>query len=323
MLSGIDRPMTYIQGQSRYQATLFPLALEELIAMDNPIRVIDAYVDSLNVMSLSFKQSVPATTGRPPYDPADLLKLYIYGYLNQIRSSRRLEREAARNVELIWLLNRLTPDFKTIANFRKDNAGAIVTTCRVFTQFCRDQDLFGRELVAIDGSKFQAVASNDAYLTKERIDKQQAQIDRKIGEYIAALEKADCVEPAVADKANIQNALATLHSKREQLREIKVSLELSGEKQYIVGEPEAKIMRCAHGETRVSYNIQTVVDERHKLITLKLPMQVTIMASFIRWQCWQRIRWTWNNSRCWQMRDTKTLNQRPFVSAPVSLPRFQ
>ena len=140
--------MSHKRGQSRHQATLFPEALDDLIPAEHPVRVVDAFVDSLDLAALRFSKVVPAATGCPPYHPGDLLKLYVYGYLNQVRSSRRLERESRRNVEVLWLLNRLSPDFKTIADFRKDNRQAIVGTCRAFIRFCREHALFGAELVA-------------------------------------------------------------------------------------------------------------------------------------------------------------------------------
>ena len=151
--------MAHVSGQSRYQATLFPEVLDEVIAADNEVRVIDALVVSLDLAGMGFSKVKTAATGRPPYDPADLLKLYVWGYLNRIRSSRRLEREAGRNVELFWLINLLAPDFKTIADFRKEHAQAIIAVCRAFTRFCREQSLFGAELLAIDGTKVAAVAS--------------------------------------------------------------------------------------------------------------------------------------------------------------------
>ena len=144
--------MAHVTGQSRYQTTLFPEALDEVIAADNEVRVVDAYVDTLDLVELGFSKVEAAATGRPPYDPRDLAKLYLYGYLNRIRSSRRLEREAGRNVEVFWLIGRLEPDFKTIADFRKDHPQAIVAVCRAFTAFCREQSQFGAELLAIDGT---------------------------------------------------------------------------------------------------------------------------------------------------------------------------
>ena len=161
--------MNYVQSEDRGQAALLPAAIEDYVAADAPVRVIDAFVYGLDVRGLGFARSVPAVTGRPPYDPRDLLKLYVYGYLNQVRSSRRLERECSRNVEVMWLLRRLAPDFKTIADFRRDNGAGIVGTCRAFVLFCRDQGLFTARLVALDGSKFRAAASTKRVMGRREI----------------------------------------------------------------------------------------------------------------------------------------------------------
>jgi transposase len=255
--------MSYIRGQARTQSTLFPEALDDLIQEHAQVRVIDAFVGTLDMAKLGFGKANPKATGRPPYDPADLLKLYVYGYLNQVRSSRRLEREAGRNVELLWLLNKLRPDFKTIADFRKDNATAIVGACRAFTVFCREQGLFGAELVAIDGSKFQAVASRKQVWNQERLARTQAAIDRRIAEYLAKLDQGDAAEPAVKDEAT-QTALAALEQQRERLQAIAAKLET--DTQYVASEPDAKLMRTANHGHQVAYNVQTVVDAKHALI---------------------------------------------------------
>ena len=168
--------MSYIQGEDRGQTALLPAAIEDYVAADAPVRVIDAFVDGLDVKGLRFGRSVPAPTGRPPYDPRDLLKLYLYGYLNEVRSSRRLERECSRNVEAMWLLRRLAPDFKTIADFRRDNGPAIVGACRAFVLFCRDQGLFAARLVALDGSKFRAAASAKRVVGRREIAEEAARL---------------------------------------------------------------------------------------------------------------------------------------------------
>jgi transposase len=255
--------MSHIRGESRTQATLFPEALDDLIGEDAQVRVIDAFVGTLKMSQLGFARAIPATTGRPGYDPADLLKLYVYGYLNQVRSSRRLEREASRNVELLWLLNKLRPDFKTIADFRRDNAAAIVGACRAFTVFCREQGLFGAELVAIDGSKFQAAASRHQVWTPKRLAKTQAAIDQRIREYLQALDQSDATEPSVSAAAT-QAALAALKEQSERLQSI--SHQLQDQNQYVASEPEAKLMRTANSGFQVAYNVQTAVDAKHSLI---------------------------------------------------------
>jgi transposase len=228
--------------------------------------VIDAFVDSLDLARLEFSKVTAEATGRPPYDPRDLLKLYVYGYVNQVRSSRRLEREAGRNVEVIWLINRVTPAFKTIADFRKDHPQAIVAVCRAFTRFCREQSLFGAELLAIDGTKIAAVASRKQVITPEQIKTRDAAIERKIAEYLATMDEADrqeeAPEPAPVDVAA---AVAALKAQRETLQRQAEELAREGLKQKVVGEPDAKLMRTPHGH-QVAYNAQIAVDAKHKLI---------------------------------------------------------
>src|SRR6266487_6917680 len=224
--------MAHIAGQSRHQATLFPEVLDEVVAADNTVRVIDAYVDSLDLAELGFSKVEAAATGRPPYDPGDLLKLYLYGYVNRVRSSRGLEREAGRNVEVLWLINRLAPDFKTIADFRKDHAQAIIAVCRAFIRFCREQSLFGAELLAIDGTKIAAVASRKQVITPEQIKKRDAAIERKIAEHLAAMDEADRREPAPAEApVDITAAIAALKAQRETLQRQAEELAREGLKQ--------------------------------------------------------------------------------------------
>ncbi len=204
--------------------------------------------------------------GRPPYAPGDLLKLYVYGYLHRVRSSRRLEAETHRNVQVMWLINRLTPSFKTIADFRKDHALAIVGVCRAFIRFCREQSLFGAELLAIDGAKIAAVASRKRVITPQRIEKMNAAIERKIAEYLAAMDAADREEPtAAAAGADVATAIAALKARQAQLQEQARELADRGLKQLVETEPEAKLMRTPHGHA-VAYNAQMAVDAKHKLI---------------------------------------------------------
>lgn len=261
--------MSHIRGQSRQQSTLFPEVLDDFIPAEHPVRVVDAFVDSLDLRALDFAKVEPATTGRPPYHPGDMLKLYLYGYLNQVRSSRRLERESQRNMELLWLLNRLCPDFKTIANFRKDNPQAIVGVCRAFTRFCREQALFGAELVAIDGSKFRAAASRKAAYTPKRIARVLARLDARIEAYLSALDAADAaesVEPDGPHAGRTAAALAALQQRRGELQALASDMRAKGARQYVTTEPEARLMRQAGGGHAVSYNVQTAVDAKHKLI---------------------------------------------------------
>jgi transposase len=187
--------MPHIHGAPRDQVLLFPPSLDEYITDDNPVRFIDAFVDQLDLHQLGFSRAVASPLGRPAYHPADLLKLYIYGYLNRLRSSRLLERETRRNLELMWLLKKLTPDFKTIADFRKDNLLPIQKVCRTFTLLCKELQLFGGELVAIDGSKFKAVNNRKRNFTDEKLTKALRHIDQKIAEYLQALDTADSDSP--------------------------------------------------------------------------------------------------------------------------------
>ena len=186
----------FVEGANRNQATLLPECLEDFIAEDNPVRIVDAFVDELDLASMGFERITPAITGRPSYHPAVLLKLYIYGYLNRVQSSRRLERECQRNVELMWLTGRLAPDFKTIAEFRRSNGAGIRNVCRRFVIICRDLKLFTQAVVAIDGSKFKAVNSRDNNFTPNKIARRQEQIEQSIQRYLDALETADRTQPA-------------------------------------------------------------------------------------------------------------------------------
>ena len=186
--------MNYIQGKSRNQITLLPESIDEYITKDNPVRIIDFYVESLDMKALGFTKAELALTGRPPYNPKDLLKLYLYGYLNRTRSSRRLEHEAGRNLEVIWLLKKLKPDFKTIADFRKDNKKALKKVFRDFNKLCDEWDLFGKEMVAIDGTKFRAVNSKKNNFDKKKIDRHLKYIDEKIEKYMTELDKTDVSE---------------------------------------------------------------------------------------------------------------------------------
>jgi transposase len=258
--------MAHIIGQSRHQSTLFPEVLDDLIGSDDPVRVIDAFVDSLDLAGLGFSKVLAEEMGRPPYAPGDLLKLYIYGYLNRIRSSRRLEAETLRNVQVMWLINRLTPAFKTIADFRKDHARAIVGVCRAFIRFCREQSLFGGELLAIDGTKIAAVASRKRVVTPKKIEKMNAEIDRKIAEHLAAMDEADREGAAATPgRADVGAALEALKVQKQRLQRQAEELSERGLKQLIETEPEAKLMKTPHGHA-VCYNAQTAVDAKHKLI---------------------------------------------------------
>jgi transposase len=238
--------MSYIRGEDRGQAALLPAAIEDYVGAEAPVRVIDAFVDALDIGELGFGRSVPAATGRPPYDPRDLLKLYIWGYFNEVRSSRRLERECRRNVEAMWLLRRLSPDFKTIADFRRDNGAAIVAACRSFVMLCRDAGLFTARLIALDGSKFRAVASGKRIIAHAEITEEAARLDRKIADYLGGLDQADAAEPDDRPDA-VPVALAALQARRGDLDRLAAKLEAEGRSTIVEGEEDARPMGKGNG----------------------------------------------------------------------------
>ena len=259
--------MGHLEGDCRYQRVLVGASLDERVSGNHPIRVIDLFVDGLDLAGLGFSKVVAEATGRPPYRPGDLLKLYIYGYLNRIRSSRSLEREAGRNIEVQWLIRSLVPSFKTIADFRKDHAQALVGVCRAFIAFCRELSLYGGEILAIDGSKIEAVASRKKVITPKSLGKQLVAIDRKISEYLAAMDAADAqeasVQPVVGD---VGAALQQLRARREQISQQAKQMASQGLTQQVTSEPEARLMRTARHGHQVAYNAQTAVDGEHGLI---------------------------------------------------------
>ncbi len=258
----------FIEGENRSQSTLFPESLDDYIAEDNAVRVVDAFVNKLDLKQLGFGRAEPSATGRPGYQPATLLKIYVYGYLNRLQSSRRLERESHRNVELIWLTGRLMPDFKTIADFRKDNRKAIRRVCVEFVGVCRELKLFSATLVAIDGSKFKAVNSRDKNFTrksvKRRLQKTQANIDR----YLAKLDAVDKEEPEIREvtATELQQKIASMEAKMEELRQHEAEVDAHPDNQVSLTDPDARSMVKAGGGSTVSYNVQTAVDSKHHLI---------------------------------------------------------
>ncbi|MGH2619696.1 MAG: IS1182 family transposase [Anaerolineales bacterium] len=261
--------MDYIEGTNRDQSILFPGSLDEYVAANNPVRVIDAFVESLDLGALGFAHAVLNETGRPPYHPAVLLKLYVYGYLNRIRSSRLLEREAQRNVEVMWLTGKLAPDFKTLANFRRNNRKAIQQVCRAFTVFCRDLDLFRRDLVAIDGSKFKAVNSRQRNFTDRKLQQALKDIDQKIEAYLDELDANDEQEPE-EPKLSAEELKAKIKQLRERIKKVKglqQLLEESDPSQISLTDPDSRSMPVGGGRvTDVAYNVQVAVDPKHKLI---------------------------------------------------------
>jgi len=259
----------FIEGEARSQSVLFPERLDDWIAGDNPVRAVDAFVDELDLAELGFEGAEPAATGRPAYHPAVLLKLYIYGYLNRIPSSRRLEREAQRNVELMWLTGRLAPDFKTIADFRHDNGEGIRNVCRRFVQLCRDLKLFTQAIVAVDSSKFKAVNSRDRNFTPGKVDKRQEQIEQSIQRYLTALETADRTQPAEveAKTERLREKISTLRQQMRRMDAIREELKQQPDEQISLTDPDARSMVSqAKGTGVVGYNVQAVVEAKHHLI---------------------------------------------------------
>ncbi|HEX4160568.1 MAG TPA: IS1182 family transposase [Rhizomicrobium sp.] len=259
--------MAHIGGESRYQATLFPEVADDLVPADHAVRVIDAFVDSLDLGQLGFSRVEAEATGRPPYAPDHLLKLYVYGLQNQVRSSRRLQREAERNLEVLWLIDRVKPSYKTIADFRRDHVEAIVGVCRAFTQFCQRQDLFGSEFVAIDGTKIAAVASRKKVVTPKKLAEQIAALDRKIVRHLTAMDEADAqdeIEPA--ERVDVKAALAVLKDRRADIQRQAEAMAKEGLSQRVTGEESARLMRTPNHGPQVAYNAQIVVDAKHDLI---------------------------------------------------------
>jgi len=259
----------FIEGEDRKQVTLLPECLDDFVAEDNPVRIIEAFVEELELESMGFDGITPSTTGRPSYHPAVLLKIYIYGYLNRIQSSRRLERECQRNVELMWLTGRLAPDFKTIADFRRDNGTGIRNVCRRFVVLCRDLKLFSQALVAIDGSKFKASNTRDRNFTNGKIDKRQQQIEESIQRYLSALETADRTQPAEleAKTTRLQDKIVQLQGQMRRLEQIKEELKTQPDGQLSLSDPDARSMATSgRGSGMVGYNVQVAVDARHHLI---------------------------------------------------------
>ncbi len=260
----------FVEGVDRSQSTLFPDRLEDWIGADNPVRVIDVFVDELDLGGLGFGRVEPLATGRPSYHPCALLKLYIYGYLNRVQSSRRLEREAGRNVEVMWLVGRLVPDHKTIANFRKDNGPAIRKVCAKFVALCRQLDLFVEASVAIDGSKFKAVNTRDKNFTRAKMQRRMEQIEESVARYLHQLDSADRQEPSLARATKtdrLKDKIATLKKEMVRLQELEVRMLATPDQQISLTDPDARSMATSgRGSGMVGYNVQAAVDTKHHLI---------------------------------------------------------
>ena len=260
--------MAHILGDDRSQLLLLPESVDDYVGSDNVVRFIDAFVDGIDLQAAGFGRVHAKTTGRPGYDPADLLKLYIYGYLNRVRSSRRLEAEARRNIEVIWLLRRLAPDFKTIADFRRDNRSAFRQVFREFVVLCRELDLLGRELIAVDGTRIKAVNSRERNFTKAKLAKAMAESDERLARYLKQLDDADQDDddlPGSGTVERLQEKITAIRERRERLEGHGKALAESGEEQISLTDPDARAM---HSSSRigVGYNVQIAVDTKHKLI---------------------------------------------------------
>lgn len=262
----------HIEGFSRVQVILLPDRLDDYVDEENPVRFIDAFVDSLDLKKLGFTRVEPEETGRPPYDPSDLLKLYVYGYLNQARSSRKLERECQRNVEVMWLMRRLTPDFKTIADFRKDNIDCIKPVFKEFVYLSRSLDLFGAELVAIDGSKFKAVNSTKRNLNEKTLAERLRHVEERIVEYLKEMEENDRAEPEKGDRNSgtnvdgLKEKISKLEERRQEYIRAQTRMKETGQKEVSLTDPDSRLMKIDSQKLDVCYNAESAVDSKNHLV---------------------------------------------------------
>src|SRR5271169_4196441 len=260
--------MPHIVGFARGQLLLLPEAVDDYVEAENPVRFIDAFVDGLDLTAAGFVRVEAKATGRPGYAPGDLLKLYIYGYLNRVRSSRRLEREARRNIEVIWLLRALKPDFKTIADFRRDNRAAFRGVFRQFVLLCRRLDLYGRELLAVDGTRIKAVNNKDRNFTRSSLREFIRRADQRLEDYLMRLDEGDVEDGATGGGArtkNLAEKIAALSEKRGRYQAMLAQLDRTGEDQISLTDPDSRAM-AAHTKVGVGYNIQLAVDAKNKMI---------------------------------------------------------
>jgi transposase len=262
----------FVTGADRGQSTLLPECLDDWVDESNCIRVIDAFVDMLDLAELGFSGVKPAATGRPAYHPSVLLKLYIYGYLNRVQSSRRLEREAGRNLEVMWLLGRLVPDDKVIADFRKDNGPAIRKVCARFVELCREMGLLAKASVAIDGSKFKAVNNRDRNFTRAKVERRRAQLEESVARYLSQLDTADRQEPSevlALKTTRLKEKLAKLESEMQRLKAIEAKMRALPDQQISLTDPDSRSMATSgRGSGVVGYNVQVAVDTEHHLIVM-------------------------------------------------------
>src|SRR5665811_189436 len=259
--------MDYIQGFDRRQEILFPKIIDDYISDENPVRFIDAFIEIQDLKELGFNHSELKITGRPPYNASDLSKLYLYGYLNSLRSSRKLMKECSRNVEVIWLLKNLTPDFKTIADFRKDNPEAIKKLFKSFVSFCKELDLFGGEVVGIDGSKFKAVNSKKMNFNEDKLVRKLKDIEEKIEAYLKELEINDTTESSInqTDEKELKEKIEQLKERKSEYKELLNKLEITGETQVSLTDPDSRMM-LNNQKFDVCYNVQTTIDDKNKII---------------------------------------------------------
>jgi transposase len=262
--------MAYKHGENREQITLMPLCLDDYIGEDSVCRIIAAYVGRLDMAALGFKYAATKDTGRPPFDPAAMLSLYLYGYLNRVRSSRRLEAETQRNIEVMWLLEKLTPDDKTICNFRKDNSAALKKAFREFSLWCAKVGLYGKELVAADGTKIRANTNRHNIHTKKGTEKQLAEVEKKIEKYMATLEENDAaeVDETKPPPETVREILKHLNEKKDKLANNLKEIEANGGAEISTVDPDARFMHT-NGDGRpldACYNVQTVTDSKHKQV---------------------------------------------------------
>ncbi|HKM60105.1 MAG TPA: IS1182 family transposase, partial [Candidatus Bathyarchaeia archaeon] len=255
----------HVEGLNRDQTLLFPETLEKYVDQDNPVRFIDAFIESLNSEKIGFTHAIPAETGRPSYNPKDLLKLYVYGYLNQVRTSRRLERECHRNIEVIWLMKKLTPDYKTIADFRKDNAAGIKAVFKEFVKLCIGLGLYGKELIAVDGSKFKAVNAKEKHFNQKTLAKRIELIEKSSERYLEALDAADKQEEQNQAKHVWEDKIKELLSKKETCEELLGQMKASGQNEVALTDPQCRLMKT-RGGIEPGYNVEAAVDAKNHLI---------------------------------------------------------
>src|SRR4030067_2451867 len=267
LLEGTAEMSEHVAGLNRDQTALFPDTLEGYVGRDNPVRFIDAFVDSLNLEKLGFKHAVPSGLGRPSYDPSDLLKLYVYGYLNQVRSSRKLERECYRNVEVMFLMRKLTPDFKTIAEFRRENVDCVKGVFKEFVKLCMGLGLYGAKLVAIDGVKFKAVNSRDKSFNRKGLAYRLEVIDERVSKYMSDWEEEDRKEEEGKSKHAqfLEEKVRKLLKNKDEYTEILTKLKESGQKEVSLVDPDSRLMKN-HGVVEPCYNSHVAVDAKNHLI---------------------------------------------------------